>query len=156
MLDEDKIRVMTKLAVFEKEEGNKAQIASRYYRNDYISYNMIWSGIAATAAYVLFVGLCLFCNMEQFLNHLQNISIVHFFTLLIVVYVLFLIFFEIIAFIIYRKRYIKAEKKVKEFCNDLKELEKIYNKEHLRQTRATVRRNLDLEGTVSNDKFIGV
>ena len=113
MLDEDKIRVMTKLAVFEKKEGSKAEIASNYYKNDYISYNMIWTAISATAAYVLIVGLCLFCKMEYFLDHLQNISILHFVTLLIIIYILFVLVFEVVAFIVYRKKYNDAEKKVK-------------------------------------------
>lgn len=156
MLDEDKIRVMTKLAVFDKEEGNKAEIASHYYKNDYISYNMIWTGITTTVAYVLSVGLCFFCKMEYFLNHLQNIKISHFITILIILYLVILVVFETVAFMIYRKRYDVAQNKIKSYCNDLKELEKIYNKEHLRQTRAKVLRNLDLEREVSHDKFTGV
>jgi len=156
MLDEDKIRVMTKLAVFEKEEGDKAEIASHYYKGDYVSYNMIWTGINASIAYVLLVGLCLFCGMEQFLNYMQENNIVTFLTILGIIYIFYLVGFEIFSFFFFRKKYNSAEKKVKEYCNGLKELEKIYNKEHLRQTRATAQRNLNLGGTVSHDRFTGI
>ena len=70
MLDEDKIRVMTKLAVLEKEDGSKTEIASNYYKYDYVTYNMLWTAIASTAAFLLGVGLFLFCRMEYFLNNL--------------------------------------------------------------------------------------
>ena len=37
MLNEDKVRQMTRLAVFETEKGRQADIASHYYKNDYIA-----------------------------------------------------------------------------------------------------------------------
>ena len=71
-------------------------------------------------------------------------------------YIGFLILFEVVGFCIYRKRYKKAQKYLEEYCRELKELEKIYNNEHLRQTKATILRSLNLEGTVPNDKFTGI
>lgn len=151
MLDEDKIRVMTKLAVFEKEKGPQTEIASRYYKNDYISYHMIWTAISATLSFIFIVGLFVFCRMEYYINHLQDLNFVSVAIVLGVVYICYLLFFEILAFFIYRRRYNKAQKFLKEYCRELKELEKIYNKEHLRQTRATIQMSLNLEGTVPHD-----
>lgn len=156
MLDGDKIRVMTKLAVFEKEKGAQADIASHYYRNDYVSYHMIWTGIATTVAYLLIIGLVVCCRLEYYVNHLQKMNFMKIGMVLAILYVCFLLFFEIMAFVLYRKRYKKSEEYLKDYCRELKELEKIYNKEHLRQTRATIQRSLNLEGTVSDDKFTGI
>lgn len=153
MLDEDKIRQMTRLAVFEKEKGAWTEIASQYYKSDYISYNMIWTGIAITVAYILSIALYVFCRMEYYMNNLQTLKVKPVLITLGIIYVCVLILFEVIAFCIYSRRYKKAEKYLKEYCLELKELEKIYNKEHLRQTRATIQRNLKLEGVVSNDEF---
>ena len=153
MLDEDKIRVMTKLAVFDKEKGTQAEIASRYYKNDYISYHMIWTAIFVTFAYLFIIGLLVFCRMEYYINHLQELNIVTVAVSVGTVYICFLIMMEVIAFIIYRGRYRRAVKYLKEYCRNLKELEKIYNKEHLRQTRATadIKRSLNMGGMEPHD-----
>ncbi len=156
MLNEDKVRQMTRLAVFETEKGRQADIASHYYKNDYISYHLIWTAIASTFAYMLIVGLFVFCRMEYYINHLQQIKVMSVAVWLIGGYIGFLVLFEVVGFCIYRKRYKKAQKYLEEYCRELKELEKIYNNEHLRQTKATILRSLNLEGTVPNDKFTGI
>lgn len=156
MLDEDKIRVMTKLAVFEKKEEDTLQIASKYYKYDYISYSMIWTAIATTISFVLGVALYLFCRMDYYINNIQKINLVKMGVLLLIIYLIILAFFEVFSFFYYRKKYSCSEKKIKKYCAGLKELEKIYNKEHLRQTRATMRHNLSLEGTVSDDEYTRV
>lgn len=97
MLNEDKVRQMTRLAVFETEKGRQADIASHYYKNDYISYHLIWTAIAATFAYILIVGLFVFCRMEYYINHLQQIKVMSVAVWLIGGYIGFLILFEVVG-----------------------------------------------------------
>lgn len=99
MLNEDKVRQMTRLAVFETEKGRQADIASHYYKNDYISYHLIWTAIAATFAYILIVGLFVFCRMEYYINHLQQIKVMSVAVWLIGGYIGFLILFEVVGFL---------------------------------------------------------
>lgn len=90
---------MTRLAVFETEKGRQADIASHYYKNDYISYHLIWTAIAATFAYILIVGLFVFCRMEYYINHLQQIKVMSVAVWLIGGYIGFLILFEVVGFL---------------------------------------------------------
>lgn len=99
MLNEDKVRQMTRLAVFETEKGRQADIASHYYKNDYISYHLIWTAIASTFAYILIVGLFVFCRMEYYINHLQQIKVMSVAVWLIGGYIGFLILFEVVGFL---------------------------------------------------------
>ena len=41
MVDEKKTILMTKLAIFEKHEKNKSLVVSKYYRSDYVRYNVL-------------------------------------------------------------------------------------------------------------------
>lgn len=41
MLNEEKIRLMADLAVFEKKNGGRMQAVTSYFKSDYISRNMI-------------------------------------------------------------------------------------------------------------------
>ena len=53
MLNEDKIRLMTSIAMFEKREGRAIFPASRYFKNDYISSRMLRSFFFYTFSYLL-------------------------------------------------------------------------------------------------------
>lgn len=156
MLDEERIRVMTKLAVFEKEKGKDIELASHYYKNDYISYHMIWSAVTATVAYVLMWAIVLLCGMDYFLNHISDMKIGSVIALVIVLYICFIVLFEGIAFLVYRKRFKTAQKSIKEYCSKLKELEKIYNKEHLRQEQMRKEKNMRTGGSGEYGNFTGI
>ena len=56
MLNEKKIALMTKMAIYEQGEGKKSLPMSKYYRSDYISLRIINTVIVTTIAFFLIVG----------------------------------------------------------------------------------------------------
>lgn len=137
MLSEDRIRVMTRLAVFEKEHGKENEIASKYYKSDYISYHMIWTGIMTTIAFVLGLLLYFGLNFEHYMEKMHTMNLPEQGKIIVVLYVICLIAMLMISYFIYRKKYMQAQKCLKKYCAQLHELEKIYNREgrksHMRQ-----------------------
>ena len=71
MLDEKKVKLMTKIAIYEKNEGKDMKIASKSFKVDYVTLNMLYTGITTTIGYVLMVVLYVFSNLE---NLLVNVS----------------------------------------------------------------------------------
>ncbi len=130
MLSEDRIKVMTKLAVFEKEHGKENEIASKFYKNDYVSYNMIWTGVMTTIAYGLGLVVFFWLNFEGYMEHMHTMHLVEQGKIMIVLYLCVLAVMLILSWFLYRKRYVNARKGLKEYCDKLHELEKIYNQEH--------------------------
>ena len=57
MLNEKKIALMTKMAIYEQKEGRKSLPMSKYYRSDYISLRIINTAIVTTIAFFLIAGL---------------------------------------------------------------------------------------------------
>ena len=51
MLNEEKIKIMNKLAMYEQGEGKKYLPVSRYYRSDYIGLAMIKNFFLVTIGY---------------------------------------------------------------------------------------------------------
>lgn len=129
MLNEERIRVMTKLAVFEQEHGKENKIASRFYKSDYVSYQMIWTGIMTTIAFVLGITLYLGLNIEQYLNHMHQMDLIGQAKIVIVLYLSVLALMLIVSWFLFRKKYKNAQKTLKEYCDKLRELEHIYNSE---------------------------
>ena len=60
MLNEERIKLMTKMAAYEADEGKKNVAIGNYFRGDYIGLQVIKSIISATIAFVIVFGLFVF------------------------------------------------------------------------------------------------
>ena len=68
MLNEEKIRLMADLAVFEKKNGGRMQAVTSYFKSDYISRNMIRGFISYTLCCVMILAIWVLFNMDVFLS----------------------------------------------------------------------------------------
>ena len=68
MPDQEKIRLMTRLAILEKENGKELRRIRETYRSDYIGIPMLKNGLRITAVFLLILGIWLACNMEPVLD----------------------------------------------------------------------------------------
>ena len=141
MLSEDRIKVMTKLAVFEKEHGKENEIASHYYKSDYISYHMIWTAIATTGAYLLMLVLYFAVNFDNYMENMHKMKLGDMAALgknMIFLYIVLMVLMLMSSFFFYRKKYRSAQKGLEEYCRRLHDLERIYNSRRPKK-RTTVR-----------------
>ena len=53
MLNEDKIELMTGIAMFEKREGKQIAAAGKMFKSDFVGRHMLHAFLRFTAAYVL-------------------------------------------------------------------------------------------------------
>ena len=74
MVDEKKVALMTKLAIFEKHESNDSLVLSKYYKNDYVRYNMLKTLISATIVYWSIVAAYVFMRFDQMLAEINKID----------------------------------------------------------------------------------
>ena len=74
MLNESKVRMMTKMAIYEKNEGRRELKTARYFKTDYVSLGVLNTIIAATAAYVLIILMIALSNMQWLTNNVNNID----------------------------------------------------------------------------------
>ena len=65
MLNENRVKHMVKLAMYEHKEGVQEIKTSSFYKKDYISFNMLWSIVWATIAYVILLVLIFIAKMEK-------------------------------------------------------------------------------------------
>ena len=68
MLNEDKLKLMTSIAMFEKREGKAIFPANRYFKNDYISSRMLRSFFSYSFCYLLCLLVWVLYSMERILN----------------------------------------------------------------------------------------
>ena len=65
MLDERKVKLMTKMALYEQKEGKEDFKVSAYYRKDYASVHTIYSILWMTVGYILLIVLIGFAAMDS-------------------------------------------------------------------------------------------
>ncbi len=131
MLNEDKIRLMTKLAIYEQNNGKKSIPVSKYYRSDYMSLKLINSSITVTVAYVIFLSLIVLANVEGFVESVvsPDMDILELGIKIVVGYgVVFLVNF-VVSYIIYSKRFKGIREDLKKYNADLKQLYQMYKNE---------------------------
>lgn len=129
MLNEEKIKVMNKLAMYEKGEGRKYLPVSKYYRSDYIGLALIKNFFLVTIGY----GLVLAGVGAYFGNYLmENIHKMNLVTLgidILIGYLAVLVIFSVLTYIQYSIKYRRAKKSVKLYYEELTKLNRIYSRE---------------------------
>ncbi len=129
MVNEEKIRLMTKAAAFESGEGKKALEMNRFFRSDYISLHLIGAWVSYTVAFILCVGLWVFYKMEYLLTNLHKMDLVSLGKGLALLYAALLGIYLIIQYIVYSGRYQENRKKLTAYNHILKHISDIYQSE---------------------------
>ena len=126
MLSEEKIKIMTNLAMFEKSEGNRIFPVNRYFKSDYISSKLLSSFFSYTLSFLLGLVLWVLCYVEKWLNVMWIESLIELGMKVGVIYLAGLVVYLIISLSIYAKRYDYASRGMKVYMAKLKRLDKRY------------------------------
>lgn len=129
MLNEERIRLMTKMACYEAEEGRKNVAIGNYFRGDYIGLQVIKSIIGATIAYVIIFAMFILYDFENFMANIYKMDLLGFAKSVILYYLIFTATYALISYGVYTYRYIKARKSLKLYYNNLKKLAYMYDRE---------------------------
>lgn len=128
MLNEKKVKLMTKIAIREKNEGRELKIASGCFKVDYVTLQMVYTAISVTIGYILIVVLYALAHLEELLLNAEKLNYYALIETAVTNYVLCLFAFLLIAFFYYAHKYDKAFVKVKHNYSDLKSLSKMMEK----------------------------
>lgn len=122
MVDEKKTILMTKLAIFEKHEKNKSLVVSKYYRTDYVRYNVLKTWVAVTILYWCVIAGYVFMEFDSILGKLNDLDYFAIVYKMLGGYVIICGIYFLIATILYNYRYRKAKQGLTEYNIHLKEL----------------------------------
>ena len=132
MTNEDKIRIMTRLSVYEKTEGRKYLPISKYYRSDYIGLALIRNFFLVTIGYFLILVACAVYFSEYLMDNINKMDLIQLGTDIVAAYVFVLAFFSVLTYLITAVRYHKAKKSVRTYYQELTKLEKLYVRQERR------------------------
>ena len=115
--------------MYEQGEGKKYLPVSRYYRSDYIGLALIKNFFLVTIGYCLILaGIAAYFG-EYLVDNIHKMDLVAVGRNAVIGYVVVLVVFSVATYIQYSVKYHKAKKSVKEYYQELTQLNKIYSLE---------------------------
>ena len=127
MLNENKVKMMTKMAIYEKNEGRRMLKTARYFKSDYIAFGILKTLITTSIAYIIMLIMYVLYNMESIIKDINKIDYTEVGTNLIIGYVAMIAVFSAIAFVVYGKQYDNSRYGLKRYFSRLNKLERFYN-----------------------------
>ncbi len=127
MLDEEKVRQMTDIAMFEKKEGKVIFQADRRFRSDYLSLHLLVAFFSYTICYLLGLGAWVLCKSDELLGMTDFGDVGWMLFLAAIIYFAGLFLFMLGAWMIYQKRYDFASRGMDVYLAKLKKLRRLYD-----------------------------
>ena len=129
MLNEEKIRLMTKLALYEQKEGKKDLPLSKYYRTDYLALKMINSTISMSLGYIVLLATIVLIRVEELLLNLVNMDLAAIGRHALIIYVVLFAVNMAATYFISSYRFKRSRGNLNHYNGNLKDLYMIYKKE---------------------------
>ncbi len=125
MLNKDKIRIMSRCAMYEKSQGKEDLAINRYYQGDYVRLNTLKTLIGVTIGFILCLGLYVVMKAEYYMENIVGMDFLALFRGILKYYVIVLIVFAVISILFYGWKYADTQKRVRWYYKDLKSLDEI-------------------------------
>ena len=127
MLNEDKIKLMTELALFEKKHASQMKTVNQYFKSDYISRNLLRGFISYTLCSILLFGMWILFNIEVVLSSIGMDELKGLAFRGGALYLGGLFLYVVLTIIVYGGRYEYEEKMNRIYIAKLKHLDKRYD-----------------------------
>ncbi len=129
MLNNRKIRIMTKLATYEEKEGKEDIALSKYYKTDYVRLNILKTIMSATLGYLLLLIMIAVYKSEYLIENAVDLDYKSIFTTILGYYLIILTIMIVGTLIGYSIKYDKSRKQLSQYFRMLKKLRMIYREE---------------------------
>ena len=129
MLNNKKIRIMTKLAVYENKEGKEDISLSKYYKTDYVRYQVLKSIISATVGYLLILLLIFTYKFEYIIQKAVSLDYKTIGVYILGIYIMLVAIYGLGSILGYSIKYDASRGKLSRYFKLLKRLNKIYKEE---------------------------
>ena len=141
MVNEEKVRIMTKIAMSEEKSKHKDTKAPYMYKSDYVYLNVLSVIGHVSIAYFLIIALIAMYNLDYILVNIVSMDYIKIAFEILMPYLFIIMLLSIISFIHYRGKYDDCIRENREYFHELKELEKFYADSRKEQTNVTTTDN---------------
>ena len=123
MVREEKVKLMTKIAIYEKHQGKTEIPMHEYYKGDYVRIHTLKAVIFATAAFAIILALLAVYKLDYILANVIKIDYRRTAIIIGLVYVVWILVYWLSARILYAKRYENSRSNIIIYNHHLKKLQ---------------------------------
>ena len=123
MLNEEKIRWMTKASIYEKRQGRIDLGRNEYFMGDYVRLHLLKNGISLTIAYILLAGLYAVYKIEEIFDMAANMQLGLLLKEMLLLYIILLVIYTGIGIVYYSWQYQSSRKQVKKYYRILRHID---------------------------------
>ena len=123
MLNEEKIRWMTKASIYEKRQGRIDLGRNEYFMGDYVRLHLLKNGISLTIAYILLAGLYAVYKIEELFDMAANMQLGLLLKEMLLLYIILLVIYTGIGIVYYSWQYQSSSKQVKKYYRILRHID---------------------------------
>ncbi len=129
MVNMRKVRLMTKLAIYEKKEGKEDIRLGNFFRRDYVRLKNLQNIVIVTIGYLLILGMIGAYRMEYLIKEAVNLDYIGIGKLILGVYVIIITVYVMVALVGYGLYYDYSRKKLSKYFRMLRLLRSMYQEE---------------------------
>jgi hypothetical protein len=129
MLNEKKIRWMTRASIYEKYDGREDLRHNDYFLSDYVRFGTLRNLVGVTLAYLFILGIVALYNLDSILTMAANLKLGLLIREIVLIYVVLLLIYAGISIIFYAWQYQSGKGRVRKYYRMLKLIEKYEQEE---------------------------
>ena len=129
MIRQDRVRIMTDMAIYEKREGKQDEKIDAYYKSDYMSSEFLKSFLSATFSFMIVAAVYCVYHFEELMLTIYGMDIREMVIGVIRYYLIFVAVFLVITYLVYNKRYERTRTNLRKYYRELKELSADYERD---------------------------
>ena len=129
MINKDRVRTMTRLAIYEEGQGISDDKMNGYFKNDYIVGHMVGSFVSGTIACLLIALVYCCYHYDTLLIQLFENQLMGLIETAFTLYAAFMIFFLAVSFFVYLWRINALKGRLDRYNRRLEHLKESYEKE---------------------------
>lgn len=129
MVNEDRVKKLYKIAIYEETEEKEHRQVGQYYRSDYIGKEVVKSFFTGSIAYLIMAVLWIISNWDLVLHQINTLQIIDTAIVMIVLYAIFLIAYLFATAVVYYFRYKHSKKKLDVYMENLKVAHSMFERE---------------------------
>lgn len=129
MVNMRKVRLMTKLAIYEKKEGKEDIKLGKYFRRDYVRLKILHNIVAVTIGYLLVLAMIIAYQMEYLIKEAVTLDYIGIGKTILGVYVILITVYVMAVMIGYGLYYDSSRKKLAKYFRMLRKLRSMYQEE---------------------------
>ena len=129
MINEQRVKLMTRMAAYEQEEYKKNIKITGFFKSDYIGFQLLKSFVANTIAFAILFCLYILYDFELFMKDIYKMDLFQFGKVVLIIYIIYIVILSVITYVAALYKYNRATQDMKLYYSNLKILSNAYGEE---------------------------